>query len=245
MPDPEIATNGPRVPPGETRSRTNGFRTWTERALLVTGVFLLAVFVAAQVDRFLASDALLKAFPAAGPSAPAPSPAGMAPEDPSIDSDDGTRVMNNPQTVNGTGAAAMPLAVLRIPAIHLDVPVLEGTDVLTLNHAAGRIPGTALPGKAGNIGIAAHRDGFFRNLGKLRIGDPIELQTRDGVETYVVEQTEIVMPDDVSVLNPRPVPSLTLVTCYPFQYLGRAPQRYIVTASLQQPAAQVHPAANE
>lgn len=138
----------------------------------------------------------------------------------------------------------MPLAVLRIPGIHLEVPVLDGTDVLTLNHAAGRIAGTALPGQAGNIGIAAHRDSFFRNLGKLRVGDPIELETRNGVQTYVIEQTRIVMPDDVSVLDPRPTPSLTLVTCYPFHYLGRAPQRYIVIASLEQPAAPAHSSVN-
>jgi sortase A len=244
MPDREDVSKGLRTSTGATPRQSGFFRTWIEVVLLVTGVVLLAVFAAAQVDRLLTSDALLEAFPVARPSAHATQWAGMAPEDPSIDSHGGTRAVENAQTLNAAGEAGLPLAVLRIPRIHVDVPVLDGTDVLTLNHAAGRIVGTALPGQAGNIGIAAHRDGFFRNLGKLRVGDPVELETRNGVETYVVEQTKIVMPDDISVLDPRPVPSLTLVTCYPFHYLGRAPQRYIVTASLQQPAAQVHPSAN-
>jgi sortase A len=113
--------------------------------------------------------------------------------------------------------------------------VLDGTDALTLNHAAGRIEGTALPGRPGNIGIAAHRDSFFRNLGKLRSGDLIELETAAGTTTYVVDRTQIVEPTNVAVLDPRPASSITLVTCYPFGYLGKAPQRYIVTASLAHP----------
>ncbi|MGA8530797.1 MAG: class D sortase [Acidobacteriaceae bacterium] len=241
MPECNDGLNGSRTSAGAKPQPARFIRTSIEYALLVTGVVLLAVFAAAQVDRFLTSDALLVAFPAAEPSAPATPRASMAPEDPSLHP--GGAAANadgSGHAIDTTDAAGMPLAVLRIPAIHLDVPVLDGTDVLTLNHAAGRIAGTALPGEAGNMGIAAHRDGFFRNLGKVRIGDPIELETRNGVERYIVERTQIVMPDDVSVLDPRPAPSLTLVTCYPFHYLGRAPQRYIVTASLE-PATRVRP----
>ncbi|HEX3986928.1 MAG TPA: class D sortase [Acidobacteriaceae bacterium] len=228
MSDRRNMTNGSQAHAAETPRSGGWVRTSIEVVLLATGVILLAIFAAAQVERYLISHTLLKDFPASGLTAPAPA------ENPSLEpktASDESRAAAVAEIVPGS-----PLAVLRIPSIRLDVPVLEGTDALTLNHAAGRIAGTALPGQAGNIGIAAHRDGFFRNLGKLRIGDPVELQTPSGVETYVVEQTQIVMPDNVSVLDPRPVPSLTLVTCYPFHYLGRAPQRYIVTALLERPA---------
>jgi LPXTG-site transpeptidase (sortase) family protein len=124
------------------------------------------------------------------------------------------------------------MAVLRVPKIGLEVPLLEGTDDLTLNHAVGRIAGTARPGEAGNIGIAGHRDGFFRGLKDVAVGDAIELQTPKGTDKYIVDQIQIVKPNQVEVLKQRSVRSLTLVTCYPFYFLGSAPRRYIVTASL-------------
>jgi sortase A len=110
------------------------------------------------------------------------------------------------------------------------VPVLEGTDELTLNRAVGHIEDTARPGVDGNAGIAGHRDGFFRGLMNLVAGDAIELESLDGTESYRIERTWIVNPDDVSVLDPTPGRSLTLVTCYPFYFIGSAPQRYIVRA---------------
>jgi sortase A len=125
---------------------------------------------------------------------------------------------------------ALPLAVLRIPKIRLEVPVLDGTDDWTLNRAVGRIAGTARAGGSGNLGIAGHRDGFFRGLKDVRPGDPIELETLTGSQTYVVADIRIVSPDDVSVLEPANGPVLTLVTCYPFYFVGDAPQRYIVRA---------------
>ncbi len=128
--------------------------------------------------------------------------------------------------------SGVPLAVLTIPKIGLEVPLFDGTDEITLNHAVGRIAGTAQPGEEGNIGIAGHRDGFFRGLKDVEVGDAIELKTRKGTDMYFVDQTQIVKPNQVEVLQPRDVPSLTLVTCYPFYFLGSAPQRYIVTASL-------------
>ena len=123
-----------------------------------------------------------------------------------------------------------PLAILRIPRIHLDVPVLEGTDELTLNRAVGHIEDTASPGVDGNIGIAGHRDGFFRALMNVVPGDAIEFDTLHGTEKYRIERTWVVNPDDVSVLSPTPERSLTLVTCYPFYFVGPAPQRFIVRA---------------
>jgi sortase A len=125
-----------------------------------------------------------------------------------------------------------PLAVLRVEKIHLEVPVLEGTDDLTLNRGVGRIAGTARPGEDGNIGIAGHRDGFFRGLKDVKLGDRMELVTTNQTGTYVVDKVEIVSPDNVSVLRPTAAPSLTLVTCYPFYFIGSAPQRYIVHASI-------------
>jgi sortase A len=123
-----------------------------------------------------------------------------------------------------------PLAILRIPRIGLEVPVLEGTDELTLNRALGHIEDTALPGVDGNIGIAGHRDGFFRALMNVVPGDAIEVEALHGTEQYTIERTWIVTPDDVSVLDPTTEPSVTLVTCYPFYFVGSAPQRFIVRA---------------
>jgi sortase A len=129
--------------------------------------------------------------------------------------------------------ANLPLAVLRIPKIHLEVPIYNDTDDLTLNRGVGRILGTAQVGEGGNLGIAGHRDGFFRGLKDLGQNDEIELDRVSQSDTYVVDKIEIVSPEDVSVLKPTTVPSMTLVTCFPFYYVGSAPQRYIVHAYLK------------
>ena len=126
--------------------------------------------------------------------------------------------------------APAPLAVLRIPKIRLEVPVLPGTDDRTLDRGAGHIEDTPQPGAAGNAGVAGHRDGFFRGLKDLAAGDAIELDTLQGKHVYRVERVWVVEPEDVSVLDPTPTPALTLVTCYPFYFVGSAPQRFIVRA---------------
>jgi len=130
-----------------------------------------------------------------------------------------------------TGTPDAPLAVLRIPKIHLEVPVLEGTDDATLDRGVGHIAGTALPSAPGNLAVAGHRDGFFRGLKDIGIGDRIELETVRGFDGYVIENIWLVKPEDVWVLDSTDAPQLTLVTCYPFYYVGSAPQRYIVRAS--------------
>ena len=136
------------------------------------------------------------------------------------------------------GRTAAPAAVrrvlgrLEIPTLGVSTIVREGEDARTLQLAIGHIAGTALPGTAGNMGLAAHRDTFFRRLREINVGDVIRLVAVEGTYTYVVEGTQIVDPDDLWVLDPTDEPSLTLVTCYPFTYIGSAPERFIVRARL-------------
>jgi sortase A len=206
---------------------------WIERSLLMCGLGLLAIVGIARLERSWTSQEILRSFNQLGVSASTSSGDG----DTSVDAAAAAVVPSSHTVLPAvnkeiTQTAGGAIAVLRIPKIHLEVPVLNGTDALTLNHAVGRIIGTAKPGQRGNIGIAGHRDGFFRKLGSLEVGDAIELQTTAGIETYEVDAIQIVTPDNIGVLQPRHVASLTLVTCYPFHFVGSAPQRYIVTASL-------------
>jgi sortase A len=126
-----------------------------------------------------------------------------------------------------------PLAILRIRKINLEVPVYNNTDDLTLNRGVGRILGTAYVGESGNLGIAGHRDGFFRGLQNIAEGDVVEFVRPGQTNKYVVSDIRIVTPEDTSVLKPKEVPALTLVTCFPFYFVGHAPKRYIVTALLE------------
>jgi sortase A len=127
----------------------------------------------------------------------------------------------------------IPLGILRIPKMDLQVPIFDGTDELTLNRGVGRIHGTAHLGQPGNLGIAGHRDGFFRGLKDIGIGDVVELQSRGRTLQFIVHQIQIVRPENTSVLAATPTPTLTLVTCYPFYYVGSAPERFIVTAAIK------------
>jgi sortase A len=129
-----------------------------------------------------------------------------------------------------TEAAPTPAGVLRIRRLRVEAPIYEGTDEGTLNRGVGHIDGTPLPGASGNSGLAAHRDSYFRALKDIAAGDAVEIVTRAGIVTYRVERTWIVGPDDMWVLDPTPVPAVTLVTCYPFYFIGSAPQRFIVRA---------------
>jgi sortase A len=119
---------------------------------------------------------------------------------------------------------------IEIPRIDVSTVVREGTDRKTLKRSAGHVPETALPGEHGNVGIAAHRDSFFRNLRNVREGDTIRMTTTWGVYEYEVDSLQIVFPKNIEVLDPTPAPSMTLVTCYPFNYVGSAPKRFIVRA---------------
>ena len=129
-------------------------------------------------------------------------------------------------------SADAPQGVLRIPSLALAVPVYEGTGELALNRGAGHIEGTARLSAEGNIGLAAHRDGFFRPLKDIALDAEIQLDAGGRLLRYRVVDISIVTPEDVHVLGPTPTPTITLVTCYPFYFVGNAPQRYIVRAQL-------------
>jgi LPXTG-site transpeptidase (sortase) family protein len=130
------------------------------------------------------------------------------------------------------------LGILEMPGIGLEVPVYDGE----MDRGPAWIDGTARPGEAGNIGISGHRDGYFRALKDAQPGDALTLRTAAGAQRYVIDEILIVDPIDVEVLDPTPQQTLTLVTCYPFYYLGSAPQRYIVRARLEEvaTAASIH-----
>jgi sortase A len=202
-----------------------------EWLLLVVGVLLIGVYVGARVHRSVLSHAEVERFKdqvlvakelGAGTE--------IAGKKPDFSLWSAKRVKGYQESLAAHFAPA--LALLRIPKINLEVPVLEGTDDLSLNRAVGHITGTAKPGENGNVGIAGHRDGFFRGLKDVSTGDTIEIVTPDGVNRYVIDEITVVEPANVSVLAPRADPSITLVTCYPFYFIGSAPQRYIVRASL-------------
>jgi sortase A len=119
---------------------------------------------------------------------------------------------------------------LEIPRIGVSVVVLEGSDTEALRLGVGRLHNSALPGEPGNVVLAGHRDTFFRSLRDIRPGDRISLRTPQGTFAYTVDWTSVVNPADTAVLRPTANPALTLVTCYPFYYIGSAPQRFIVRA---------------
>ena len=175
---------------------------------------------------------------AVGTSAPAAAPAPPSPPPPPRELTWSGKVdmkLWSPARVKAYKAALKQdtppsLAILRIPRLNLEVPVYDGTTDAVLDLAAGRIEDTALPGTPGNVGIAAHRDGFFRVLKDIKQGDALVLDTPASTEQYRVEWIRITTPDDVSVIDPTPGRAVTLVGCYPFYYVGSAPQRFIVRA---------------
>lgn len=123
-----------------------------------------------------------------------------------------------------------PEGVLRIPSLHLEVPIYAGATELNLHRGAARIEGTSGLNQGGNVGIAGHRDSFFRKLKDLRLGNEIDVEVDGRVLRYRVVEIRLAAPAESSVLAATPVPTITLVTCYPFYFVGHAPERYIVRA---------------
>jgi sortase A len=208
--------------------------SWIQRLLLIIGLLLIGIYVGAHIHRAIMSHAGVKRFEDlqakrdAGKSENSLSASGLR-----VDFSLWSQKRIEEYEHSLTEHFDPPLAILRIAKVKLEVPVLEGTDDLTLNRGVGHILGTGRPGEEGNIGIAGHRDGFFRTLKDIGPGDTIELVTTSRTEIYTVDEIVLVRPTDVSVLQRRPTRSLTLVTCYPFYFIGSAPQRYIVQASIR------------
>jgi sortase A len=179
---------------------------WTRRVLLVCAVSLLAwcgfVLIDARIFR-KAEERQLSLSPSVS--------------------------VKSPVTSSVAGTAGL-IGRINIPRLALSVIVMEGTSSKTLRRAAGHIAGTALPGQPGNVGISGHRDTFFRPLKNIEPNDTIMLTTTAGEYRYRVLSTTIVEPDDVTVLDPGDKDTLTLVTCYPFYFVGPAPKRFIVRA---------------
>lgn len=201
---------GPLPPHASERPRRRGWR-WLERMLLVIAFVSLGYYgyVALEARMYQAFenrelDAILA-------SAPAPVSSGSSRKAP-------------PATGSVIGR-------IEIPRLGVSTIIRAGSDARTLSLAVGHIPGTALPGEIGNIGLAGHRDTFFRRLRDIRDDDEIRIVTAEGTVSFRVSDTKIVRPRDTWVLNPTNAPTLTLVTCYPFTYVGAAPQRFIVSAT--------------
>jgi sortase A len=219
--------------------------TWLrhiERLLLLVGVLMLAFYVAARIHRTVLSNADLQRFKSQQTaSAAGPRPVTLTAGTPDFSLWSEKRVKEYQESLAAHFAPA--IGILRIPKIHVEVPILEGTDDLSLNRGVGHVAGTANPGEQGNVAIAGHRDGFFRGLKDIVVGDQIEVVTLQGTVTYTIDRITIVERTDLSVLQSRSRPSLTLITCYPFYFIGSAPQRYIVQASVSgSSAANDHPA---
>lgn len=201
---------GPLPPHATPRGRSRLARR-LERALLVLGIACLGYYAYASAETLLYQayenrelDAILSSRPAAD-ARPAH-----------------RRAIARGETVGR----------LEIPRLGIAAIVKAGVDARTLQLAVGHIPGTAFPGEPGNVGLAGHRDTFFRRLRDIRPEDEIRLTTPGRVYSYRVERTDVVEPQDVWVLDPTDYSVLTLVTCYPFSYVGSAPQRFIVRAQL-------------
>jgi sortase A len=136
-----------------------------------------------------------------------------------------------PLPVNMT-PSVVTVGRIEIPAVGIATRVLEGDDARILRLSVGHIPGTAVLGPSGNVGLAAHNNTFFRPLRKVNVGDEIRYTTKAGIFTYRVVSLRVVLPTAIEVLNSTPQPTLTLVTCYPFNSKSPAPQRLIVHAEM-------------
>jgi len=203
----------------------------TERLLLVIGLAMLAIYVAARVYSAVLSRAEVSRFKTERIRvANGAGSIDLQASAPDFSLWSQKRIKDYEDSLAAQFAPAD--GVLRVPKINVEVPVLEGTDDLTLNRGVGRIPGTGEVGENGNIAIAGHRDGFFRGLKDINLGDTIEMLTASRTDTYIIDRIFITDPSDVSALVPRARPSLTLVTCYPFYFVGSAPKRFIVQATL-------------
>ncbi len=210
-----------RMPTGTMTPRPR-FR-WLQNGFLIAGILLLALWTRAYVESrgFQSGEsrkldaALRKAE--SGVSGAATSKAAFI----------GAPALG---LVNPIARPQGTLGRIEIPRLGIKAIVAEGSDMKTLDRAVGHLTYTALPGSPGNCALAGHRDTFLRGLGGVRVDDVIRIVTLERTHTYEVEWTEVVKPNRVDVLDSTASRSLTLVTCYPFKFVGRAPLRFVVRA---------------
>jgi sortase A len=231
MGTPRLITPGPGdewgpLPPHAEPGRRARVAIVAERLLFIIGVVLLGYYGYVTVEAKLYQayenrelDAILASAPVVD-SAAAPAPSPRVPEA-------GGLVVRATRAKPLAGSA---IGRIEIPRLGVSAVIRAGSDAKTLRLAVGHVPGTAMPGEAGNVGLAGHRDTFFRRLRDIQPDDEIRLVTPEGTYVYRVSRTNVVEPRDTWVLDPTPTPALTLVTCYPFTYIGSAPQRFIVRA---------------
>jgi sortase A len=189
---------------------------WLERLLFLVAIVALGWYAIVRVDAAREQAALSRDLESA-------------------------RVAKAATQTASTGARTRIVAVpaqsligrIEVPRLNLSAVAREGVDVRTLRGSVGHVPGTALPGAEGNAAFAAHRDTYFRPLERVRTGDEVIVTTPTGVHRYAVTATRIVDPSEVSVLDATGGRQLTLVTCYPFNFVGNAPKRFIVQATLR------------
>ena len=212
-----------RIPGCPALPATRGF-AYLEFGLWTTGIALIALY--------LASSFILETQRSHGVSLFDEIRAAEIPEDRLID------VYLGQDRTTSVDSTTHPIAVLRLPGVGLEVPVYAHLNELNLSRGAAWIDGTAAPNTSGNMAIAAHRDRHFRALKDVRLGDLLELESLTGSREFYVIRILIVDPEDVSVLDDTSVSMVTLVTCYPFYFVGTAPQRYIVQAIAADPSAQ-------
>jgi sortase A len=206
---------------------------WIERGLYAAAVLLLGAWAAATVDARLYGyfqERRLAGLIAARPAdVPGPPPTTTTPQQRRF-------VPAEPAPPSATPAPALPpdelVGRIEVPRLKLRAIIAEGTDARTLRRAVGHLEGTPLPGEAGNVVLAGHRDTFFRALKDIRADDVVRITTPRGRFEYVVEATAVVEPTRTDVLDPTALPSVTLVTCYPFHLVGDAPDRFVVRARL-------------
>jgi LPXTG-site transpeptidase (sortase) family protein len=220
--------------------------TTVSSILLASGVGMLLVYAAVEVRAVTGRSAGIEAFRAAqaaqqqpemtaavdtnaretpGATAPRSLAGALAEPDKSLWSE--SRIAKY-ESLGTAGPGDVPEGILRIPSVDLELPVFAGTQEANLTRGAGRIEGTPPLDGEGNTGIAAHRDGYFRVLKDVAVGDVIEIESMSGIEEFRITDLLIVKPEDVYVLDPTSERTLTLVTCYPFYFVGSAPERFIV-----------------
>jgi sortase A len=212
--------------------RNSPFIRWSRYLFFVIGILVLSYVGFVLLDARLYQAAQSRQFqqelkglkPSIGSDEPLHS-SSLPPDEAGVD---GVRADN----LGTVGRRESPLGRIEINTIGLTAMILEGTDARTLRRAVGHIPGTSLPGQQGNVAITGHRDTFFRPLRNIRKADEITLTTLDGSYQYRVDSTEVVEPEDIEVLADSDDSVLTLVTCYPFYFVGPAPKRFIVHARM-------------